>query len=1096
MIRNLHRLTSLRLVKVNPVFVYSSLLLGLLGGFGSAQYKIDPRLEELIEKQTQGKTQGLQDGLIQDDFVYQTSIISPDGTVKNYIPTIIYTTNAEQLKKDGFLIQSVSKNFVTALVTSEDIEKLRTNIHITSVNLPTVDYLTNIANVAESGAALLHSGSLNNTQYTGKNVLVGIYDTGIDFTHPDFIDPITKKSRIVRIWDQTISPIEGENSPQLYESANTGVEYTQDHINDEIDGSPTNYVRQRDSHGHGTHVAGTAAGNGSGLKDALYKGMAPEADIVVVKGGNGSFSNTNTIAALDYFKKVSNDLGKPIVVNMSIGGQSSTHDGNSTHEIKVNEFTESGPGKVVVISAGNEGNGNIHQRIDLAPNEKKVIKIEIGANKSNNTASLFSFLAFTKGFKETSTITAKLTCPNGTVLTQAPGGTNTVRLKDAEEKEYQTVTLRNYVDSGSGKRFVDISATRITTKDTQGIYELEIENTSTNPVTIDGWLTSTNYNLASIFLPEGDNNYTVGSPGAATNAITVANYVGSSSMTTRAGSISYNTNLTTQDLNPSSSKGPRIDEVRKPDIAGDGTFVISSHTSSVAATSTIDGKYYTAMTGTSMSSPAVAGGVALLLQANNSLNFAGVKNRLIENATKDQFTSNDYTTKFGYGKLNVYKAVDAELRAINNNTSCQLSNFVNLGYDNYGNTYATSNELLGNRYNIQSDKRVAVKYTPTITGKLNSVYAYLGYNASSVAAPFKVEIRKSKNGAPDELLGTKTFADKANTNLIGWNNLDFSDLNINVTYNEDFFVVIYAENTNFDLYIDRTNIDNRTFISNDYGLSFYPQSDIDLKVRAIIYENETGVKQLASTSKQAQQAVGLGTSHFVNGCELIASVESSGAAPVTGNTTAKVWIDSKAKEFVQRRVEINNESNNTASTGKVKLYFTQADFDAFNQNSAVKLPTSPTDTENMSHLHLYYFAGTSNDNTGTPASYTNAPVITNVDASNIVWNKTYNYWEITTDAVGFGGFLVSSTNTLSTIDTTLNNLAVYPNPVESELNITLPNNIKDASYKVVNLAGQTVASGNVYSIQSKVNLSHLAQGVYIIEIKTEKGAVTKKLLKK
>lgn len=166
-----------------------------------------------------------------------------------------------------------------------------------------------------------------------------MFDTGIDWDHPDFRNPTDQtKSRILRIWDQTITPITGEVSPSGFAY---GVEYTQSHLNDELDGTPTNYVREKDLNGHGTHVAGTAAGNGAALTSLKYMGVAPNADIVMVKGGNSSFSTNNIIDALTYFKNVANALGKPIVINMSIGGQDGAHDGSNPEEIAVDNFCTS-----------------------------------------------------------------------------------------------------------------------------------------------------------------------------------------------------------------------------------------------------------------------------------------------------------------------------------------------------------------------------------------------------------------------------------------------------------------------------------------------------------------------------------------------------------------------------------------------------------------------------------------------------------------------------------------------------------------------------------------------------------------------------------
>lgn len=1104
MIKNLHRLDKLSFTKLKTTALLSSAFL-LLSGYATAQYKIDPRFEELIQaEKTLSKTEI--SNLDQYKQLGTSKIIQPNGTIEELFQVIIHTKEAKKLQDEGYLIQSISKDFATALLSLNQIKDLGKRDEVNVINATDFSYSENLVPRNDSGAELLHKGTLNNTNYTGKGILVGVLDSGIDYTHPDFRDPNDPtKSRILSIWDQTINPITGESSPNIFSTGNYGVEYTQVHINDEIDGSPANYVRQKDTNTHGTHVAGTVAGNGMGMPGKLYKGLAPEADIVIVKAGDGTFSNTNVINGLEYFKYVANKLGKPIVVNMSLGGQSTPHEGNAPHEIKINEFTSSGPGRVVVMSAGNEGNGNIHQQIQLAPTEKKTIKISVSEAATNSTAlNIFSLITYNKGSLNSENIIARLKLPDGTILTAEPGKTTTHSIPNTQGTGNTSLSLYNYISTSYQKRYIEIRASRsLNTIKTAGIYELEIENTSSQNLTIDGWI----YNKdVTTTLPDGDNNYTVGSPGTANNAITVANYIGQSIIPNRSSNYSYSYyyNLPTQDLNTSSSKGPRADEVRKPDIAAVGTYVISARSSHNSASSSIDpNQYYSQKNGTSMSAPVVAGSIALLLQANNNLTYQEIKTLLTKNTNKDIFTTNDYTNGFGYGKLNIYKAVSETVNILNNNTSCPTSNFMMLGYDNLSESYSTTNTPSAYYYNIgnttaQNTGRLAVKYTPTTVGKLQSLYVFTGNENfdKTKKVPFVIELRKVKeDGTVGDLIGTKTIPDVQEFGNFEWTNFDVSELDYKTTVGEDFYVVIYADGFAYRLFFDKTNIDGRTYFSSDDGKTFKVSTTLDAKVRAIIYDNEPGVKQLATTNKSATLNTKMGYNYFVNGCEMITRVESSGAAPITGNTTAKAWIDSSLQEFVSRRIEVNTENNNNTSTGKVTLFYTQADFDQFNKNNTKQLPTSPTDEENKKNVIVHYFAGKSKDDTGNPNSYENSVINTPVKAENIKWNNTYNYWEITVDAIGFGGYLLSSNASLANLENSLSQLTLYPNPVVNELSINLPTNVKEAQVKIVNVAGQNVITTQIKQSNHKINVNHLSRGVYIVEIKTDKGTITKKIIK-
>lgn len=115
--------------------------------------------------------------------------------------------------------------------------------------------------------------------FYGQGVMIGFVDTGIDYSHPAFIDG-AGNTRIVSIWDQTIeTPREGESAPEEF---GYGVEYTQEMINQALaSNSPLDVVPSRDTDGHGTFMAGIACGNV--VEEKEFSGVAPLASICVVK---------------------------------------------------------------------------------------------------------------------------------------------------------------------------------------------------------------------------------------------------------------------------------------------------------------------------------------------------------------------------------------------------------------------------------------------------------------------------------------------------------------------------------------------------------------------------------------------------------------------------------------------------------------------------------------------------------------------------------------------------------------------------------------------------------------------------------------------
>ncbi len=181
----------------------------------------------------------------------------------------------------------------------------------------------------------------SNPGYTGKGVIIGVIDTGIDWKNPDFMKE-DGTTRILYIWDQTI------NTPTRFpEGYKYGTEWTKRDIDSGI-------CLHMDVNSHGTHVAGTAAGNGRNGSEFI--GMAPEADIIVVKT---SFSDAYTLDAANYIFRKAQQQRKPAVINMSFGSLWGPRDGTDLIDQALNNLLDT-PGRAIVASAGNDGGSNVH----------------------------------------------------------------------------------------------------------------------------------------------------------------------------------------------------------------------------------------------------------------------------------------------------------------------------------------------------------------------------------------------------------------------------------------------------------------------------------------------------------------------------------------------------------------------------------------------------------------------------------------------------------------------------------------------------------------------------------------------------------------
>lgn len=474
---------------------------------------------------------------------------------------IIRGEDISELQSSGMAINSTYPGFVTAKLTLDEIGKVSLLNSIRYIDAPSINYTKMNVSTPATGASLLHNGVFNETKYTGDGAIVVIFDTGIDFNHIDFKNPAdTTISRILAIWDQTISPVAGESNPSGF---NYGVEYTQAQINDEIDGSPAGFVRQTDSDGHGTHVAGTAAG--SGFK---FTGMAPQADIIVVKGGNGSFSEDDIINGITYAGNKASSLGKPVVVNLSLGGHSGPHDGTRAYEEAIDTFSGS-PGQAVVVAAGNEGSDRIHIGSSIASGGSASFQINV-PDYTPNTAAYTDDFQFDIWYDENVSVTAKVTTPGGTSYSMGYNQDGTFPDDDGTIDIYnRRVTgskqlIRLYVyDSDAGKT------------PEPGTWTLELQDAGGN-LTYDGWLAHSDLGGEQALLLNGDVNNTVAMPGTSNEAITVGAYVTKTSWPALNG----NQYLYVDDdefgqIANFSSHGPTRDGRLKPEITAPGKATVS-----------------------------------------------------------------------------------------------------------------------------------------------------------------------------------------------------------------------------------------------------------------------------------------------------------------------------------------------------------------------------------------------------------------------------------------------------------------------------------------------------------------------------------------
>ena len=265
-----------------------------------------------------------------------------------------------------------------AIVTLPEsmLEQYSQRPQIEFIEKPTRLYFEDLFSKEASCITQVQRDEPGNLRLTGRGVLIGIVDSGVDYRHPAFLTA-DGKSRILRLWDQSIPG----NPPEGYA---TGTEYTNEEINEALFLSVQEgrrLVPSEDVSGHGTAVLGVAAGSDFS-RGAVKRGVAYESDLLVVKMGiprQDSFPRTTELMqGVDYLVRQAIRLGRSIAINLSFGNNYGSHRGDSLLETYLDNV--SGMGKnVICVGMGNNGNDALHTGGMLSPGEIQEIELGVGA---------------------------------------------------------------------------------------------------------------------------------------------------------------------------------------------------------------------------------------------------------------------------------------------------------------------------------------------------------------------------------------------------------------------------------------------------------------------------------------------------------------------------------------------------------------------------------------------------------------------------------------------------------------------------------------------------------------------------------------------
>ena len=201
---------------------------------------------------------------------------------------------------------------------------------------------------------------------TGKDVILAVIDSGIDYAHPDFRNS-DGTTRILELWDQTI-----ENGVFSREQINKALSFSNERERYEV-------CPSRDISGHGTHVAGICGGNGR-ASNGRYRGVAYESEFLIVKLGTpdvNSFPRTTELmTAVDFCINRAIFYGRPVAINLSFGNNYGSHSGTSLVESFLNEMSDRWRCSVVA-GTGNEGAMALHTAGVIRKSQTEVVEFVV-----------------------------------------------------------------------------------------------------------------------------------------------------------------------------------------------------------------------------------------------------------------------------------------------------------------------------------------------------------------------------------------------------------------------------------------------------------------------------------------------------------------------------------------------------------------------------------------------------------------------------------------------------------------------------------------------------------------------------------------------
>jgi len=452
----------------------------------------------------------------------------------------------------------------------------------------------------------------------GRGTFVGIVDTGVDISHRAFRNE-DGSTRIAWFLDYATAKRPGIELDEKY----GGRVYDRAEINAIINGMMTIANPPGDRDGHGTHVAGIAAGDGGSGK--MFFGLAPAAELIVVRASDaqGGVDEGKAVLGAEFVFDRAAAEGRPAVVNLSLGTQYGAHDGTSAFEEGLSAAAK-GRGRAVVVAASNEGHLPIHTSVRISPGDPYRIPIRMrgrdGKGAPYTDAQVFIWInARDRGDLKVSVRR------NGD-----PWIAPVERGHAVQSKPIDNVTL--FVGN-EDRRALESEATSgavvvLTGPLPIGDFELELEGDTAAEIWLQGARQAIDGPGMPLFLRGGQIEGSIGVPASTYGVISVGSVDTRTSFVNRKRQRLVIDDAVIGTRSYFSSSGPAANGVMRPDFLAPGHYVISTLARSAALAEDEDlivDSEYSVLSGTSMSAPFATGAIALLFQRDPTLTQEDVR---------------------------------------------------------------------------------------------------------------------------------------------------------------------------------------------------------------------------------------------------------------------------------------------------------------------------------------------------------------------------------------------------------------------------------------------------------------------------------------